>query len=358
MIRQGDVRTPGAPREHRVIEPVHVQFTRPRWSVHAPKAFTESMISRVLTTVILLSTGLAHADGGQTELVPSCADVDAQRDTLTPELRTRAVQQLTRVLEREQLLVVTTGCVDRYVVSHEAVGDTLVVRVAGPHGIRKMRNGSLDRLGTMYARMVESLLAPPPPVPQPQTAPDAEASTRDAADPAPERERAEVETAAVDPYAAPDPYPDIDAVAPDEIQIAPDRILYGQLIAGSVGGGWGIGYRRHAGEHLALDVSLGSTSDFMRSSIALGLEALYVPRPRYSMTPYVGGGMSLAADQEDSMTGGGLRAELTAGVSFARAGTFRWFTQVDAAMPLYTLQDYNGGTTYRPSISFSLGLGF
>lgn len=316
------------------------------------------MISRLVTTVVLLSSGLAHADGGQTELVPSCADVDAQRDTLSPELRTRAVQRLTRVLEREQLLVVTTGCVDRYVVSHEQVGDTLVVRVAGPHGSRRMRNGSLEKLDTMYARMVASLLTPPPPaVVQPTPAPDAD-------EPGLEHAAAQVDTAALDPDSTSpeDPVisddPVIDTEALDELQVVPDRIVYGQLVTGSVGAGWGMGYRRHGAEHVALDASLTYAGSGMSSSLALGLEALYVPRPRETLTPYIGGGLSLASEQDDSRSGGGLRAELTAGLSFARAGTFRWFTQIDAALPMYSLENYDGGTSYRPSMSFSVGLGF
>lgn len=323
------------------------------------------MVSRLLTSILLLSCGLAHADDAQTELVPSCADIDAQRDGLSPELRARAVQRLTRVLEREQLLVVTTGCVDRYVVSHEQSGDGLVVRVAGPHGIRRARKVSVDRLDEMYTRMIESLLAPPPPVlqsrpaPEPPQADDTDEHDDDA-ESTDDQEAGKVETAALDPYesdAEPED-PVNDAVGPDEPQVTPDRILYAQLIAGSVGTGWGMGYRRHAAEHVAIDVTLGHVENNMSSATGFGVEALYVPRPRESMTTYVGGGLSLSDEQADSMTGGGLRAELTAGLSFSRGGLSRWFTQIDGALPMFTLKDYNGRSTYRPSVAFSVGLGF
>jgi len=321
------------------------------------------MVSRLLSSILLLSCGLAHADEVQTELVPSCAEIDAQHDELSAELRTRVVQRLTRVLEREQLLVVTNGCVDRYVVSHEQGASGFLVRVAGPHGTRRARNVPADELERMYVRMIESLLSPPPPVlesrPAPEAAPvndDADASDASGDD----HDEEQVETAALEPDAsnAESDEPTVDALDLDAVQIQPDRILYGQLSVGSNGGGWGMGYRRHAAEHVAMDASLSYVENNMSSALAFGVEALYVPHPRESMTTYVGGGLSLADEKDNSMTGGGLRAELTAGLSFSRGGVSRWFTQFDAALPMFAMKDYDGRSSYRPSVAFSVGLGF
>jgi hypothetical protein len=301
------------------------------------------MVLRNVASLILLSSSLAVADT-TIELVPSCADIDAQRDTLDPDARARAVRQLTRVLERAQLLVVTVGCVDRYVASHEQAGGALVVRIAGPHGSRRIRNGSVDQLDAMYARMVASLLEPITP----------ELESR----PAPIAEPARVEAAAIDPYSEGDHDPVIDAVAHEEIEIAPDRILYGQLAAGSFGAGWGLGYRRAASEHAALDVSATFAGDDSRNAVALGVEVLYVPHPRAVWTPYVGGGLSVASQSEGYMTGAGARAEMTAGISFSRAGASRWFAQLDAALPMFSQQDDSGDYSYAPSVGVALGLGF
>jgi hypothetical protein len=321
------------------------------------------MISRLLATVVLMTSGLAAADERPTELVPSCADVDLKRDTLTPELRVRATQQLTRVLEREQLLVVTAGCVDHYVVSHEHVDGVLVVRIAGPHGSRRMRNGSLGELSTMYARMVASLLEPPPPEPEAKTEPEATAepepeSDDEAGNAVEDSADAAVETAAAERYPADPGETAIDAVPPDEAQARPDRIIYGPVLLGSLGGGWGIGYRRASTEHLVMDFSVTGVSRDDAEAVAFAAEALYVPHPRESWTPYVGGGLSVATQSDAMETGSGFRAELTAGISFARTGTFRWFAQIDSALPMFSQHDYMGRTSYVPSMSAALGVGF
>jgi hypothetical protein len=234
-----------------------------------------------------------------------------------------------------------------------------------------MRNGSIDELATMYARMVASLLEPvePAPAPDPDPKPaatdaDAEADDSDAAvgdDSTDADDNASVETASADAYdtSTDDHETVIDAVPPDETVVRPDRILYGQLSAGSLGSGWGMGYRRHASEHLAMDASLTYLSDDTSSSAAFAVEALYVPHPRQVWTPYIGGGLSLASQRACLMTGGGLRAEMTAGISFSRTGAFRWFAQLDTALPMFSQQDvYNGTRSYSPSVSAALGLGF
>jgi hypothetical protein len=89
-------------------------------------------------------------------------------------------------------------------------------------------------------------------------------------------------------------------------------------------------------------------------SVFIGrLEALYQTSPRERTTAYLGGGLSLAAQQESSMTGSGPRAEGTAGVEFARDSAIHMFLQLDVALPFYTVD-----TSYSPTASASFGLGF
>ncbi len=296
-----------------------------------------------------LSPSLARAEGHEIALVPSCAEIDTTRDTLAPEAREVALRQLTRTLERADLLVVTTGCVDHYAVSHETRDGALVVRIAGPHGARRMRNGSIDSLDDMYARMVDSLLEPPvEAAPVPAVEKEADAATD----------------------ALPIDRPDdggtytredlIDAVAPDVVEITPDRLLYANLGLGSLGLGYQLGYRRAASEHADVDIAVTHQGDQAAGVLALGIEALYLSRPRAIATPYIGGGMSLASQHDGMMTGGGLRAEVTAGYAFARDGASRWFAQLDLGLPLYEMQGgtYTGASGYRPTVSAALGVGF
>lgn len=300
-----------------------------------------------------LSSSLAHADPREIELVPSCAEIDTTRDTLDPQARDIALRRLTRTLERADLLVVTTGCVDHYAVSHETRDGAIVVRIAGPHGIRRIRDGSIDGLDDMYARMVDSLLEPPPDA-SPESSPDAAPTT--AAAPA-------ASAAPVDrpEYAEADSRESlIDAVAPDVTAIAPDRLLYASVGLGSLGVGYQLGYRRAASEHADFDIAVSHQGNDSASVLALGVEALYLSQPRAISTPYIGGGVSLASQHDGLMSGGGLRAEVTAGYAFARGGASRWCAQLDLGLPLYEMQGspYTGQGGFRPTVSASLGVGF
>jgi hypothetical protein len=97
----------------------------------------------------------------------------------------------------------------------------------------------------------------------------------------------------------------------------------------------------------------------MSRTFAFGFETLYVSKPRATSTPYNGGGLSLASQSKDMMFGEGLRAELTAGIAFAREGTSRWFAQLDLALPFFEEQSLlDGSRNYRPTASMALGVGF
>lgn len=73
--------------------------------------------------------------------------------------RTVALHALTRVLERQELLVVDRGCVDTYTLSHERAGDDIVVHLRRPAGARRVRVHSHGELSAAYRRIVIDLLS-------------------------------------------------------------------------------------------------------------------------------------------------------------------------------------------------------
>jgi len=60
-------------------------------------------------------------------ITPVCVELDLERDTLRDEERTTAKRILERVLERENLLVLDTGCSERYRISHERSSERIVI---------------------------------------------------------------------------------------------------------------------------------------------------------------------------------------------------------------------------------------
>ena len=123
------------------------------------------MSSRLVTCLLVLSSAVAAADpsptpptGDEVELTPVCAEIDVSRDTFGETERELARAQLVRVLQDADLLVVERDCVDHYMLSHEVRDGDFFVRLAGPGGVRRMRNPERAALLAVYDRMLTALL--------------------------------------------------------------------------------------------------------------------------------------------------------------------------------------------------------
>jgi hypothetical protein len=318
------------------------------------------MSYRALTACLLLSSSIAAADEHEITLAPTCAEIDLAKDQLSPETREVALRLLVRALERAEQLVVDRGCSVRFTAWHERTGDLYVVRVRGPRGTRKARDKSLDQLGATYERAIE-LLTEPESEPEPEPAAPADATANqvpasEAAEPAGPSGDATGEVATAE-------QPDVDDVeqepaVDDELAaVSPDRLIYGQLSVGTHGMGVGIGYRRQSAA-IAFDLSLATVGDDIAGHTAFAAELQYLSRPQHRLTAYYGGGLSFASQHDEMETGEGIRAELTAGVAFARDNRVRWFAQADLALPFYEMSDAYGRTGHSPTFGLALGAGF
>lgn len=282
-----------------------------------------------------------------------CVTVDDARDTLTPADRTGAVLLLTRQFEIAGQHVVGS-CDAPYVVSHIALGRTIIVTLAGPAGQREGTALGMEDLPALYSQMVRSILTG-----RPMTGFNVVDRTNvTAAQSAVER----VET---------------------------DTFWYARLGYGGVFGdraygtpALGMGYRVEL-DSFGVDISflnyqIGSDSPSYYNSYGgafagsiLKLEGLYFLNPKANKTTYLGGGLSWGgANFGNGWNGSGLQGELTAGYELPRASTLRTFVQADAILPFYQVSavrypvDYRRGgaiTTeqrYAPSFVVSLGLGW
>src|ERR671939_308604 len=87
--------------------------------------FTMAMAS----TVLFAAAGAARAD--------VCVAIDEAHDTLSSADRPAAVLLVGRQFEAEGERVAPDGCANRYMVAHIALGNTIVVTIAGPLGRRE-----------------------------------------------------------------------------------------------------------------------------------------------------------------------------------------------------------------------------
>jgi hypothetical protein len=142
-------------------------------------------------------------------------------------------------------------------------------------------------------------------------------------------------------------------VAPDEPSaVRQDLVLYGQLMAGSIGTGVGAGLRIPSSHTRAIDLSFVTAGNGRDQLTAIGAKVLTYVAPDLATSWYAGGGLSAAVQNEGSMEESGVRLEGTAGVMLNRTGSTRMFLQADLGLPLYSVAN-----SYNPTFMFSFGIG-
>jgi hypothetical protein len=287
----------------------------------------------------------------------TCVEIDAETDGLAQPDREHALALVQRVLEREDLLVVTTGCTETYVLSHQREGDRYVIRLRNSAGKRRMTTPELVELSDKYTRMARSLieakavkLQPPPPlVPEPTAA----------------------EPAVARPTAAPLPtaYASDTSDTPEPTEARKPSLWY-SLLGFQVSGGVAVtaGYRRHY-DSVTLDIALGIRgSDTGSRGTSLGGKLLGNKRVSEKTSLYAGGGLSVGTMETGdgeaySAThqyywGGGMGADFAAGVQSGGPRGTQFLAQFELKLPFYEVGNNNGETTYVAAAMLSAGLGW
>jgi hypothetical protein len=297
--------------------------------------------------VLLLVARSAFA--GEVTLDRTCVEIDAA-DALAAPDREVAKQLIERVLEREDLFVVSGSCTETYALSHERVDDQYVIRLRSSAGKRRMTTPALVELAAKYERMVRSLI---------------EAKAERA--PAPQ-------VAAAEPTREPLPTADIsesfEPPASEDGPSAKRNTLYGLLGAQPLGGlAWGLGYRRNLGV-ASVDVSLNGRSSQSGGSEAgsISVEILRNRRLAPTIVGYVGGGLSLGSMSKGEgeryyesgayYSGAGVQSELTAGMQLGSARGMQFIGQLDITLPFYRLSNDEGQHDYAGAVVLSGGVGF
>lgn len=312
------------------------------------------MSFRTVIATLLAMTSAAAAEGELT-LTPSCAEIDASRDTLPAAEREAARKQLDRILQGLDLLVVETGCVDHYVLSHEREGNDAIVRITGPAGTRRGRNPKTR--AEAYEKLVIALLDAQEAAIE-KAKEDAEAAEEaakaaldaqaGAAQPAEETVAAteadtNADTTAIDPTYHSDNF---DAVAAEEpSRVRTDWLLYGQLMAGSAGTGIGLGVRIPITTGLGLDFSMKHAEGDQTMWSSYGVKLVTYRSPDADSSSYFGGGIAAGVQNvrmyegaygsyEDEVAG--LEFTGVAGYMFNRTGGTRLFVQADLSVPTFS----------------------
>jgi hypothetical protein len=289
--------------------------------------------------VVLCLSRLALADERTITLDRTCVEIDDTVDQLEPSNRELSMTLLRRVLERENLLVVTSGCTELYRVSHERVDDRFVIRLQSPAGKRRMTTPSLHELYAKYHRLTLSLL-------------DAKTA---AAEP--------IETTTLLPAAAVDPH-DEPLAAELPVGGAPAHAprwygLFGIQVTGGVA--LTAGYRRDV-QPVILDVTFTARAASGLSGPSLGAELLGDIPASENVAMYGGGGLSLGtfthgtAYDSTFYSGGGVAAELTGGLRFGAGKRVEGMLQLDIMLPFYSMTSRDGGTHYGGTASLSGGI--
>jgi hypothetical protein len=313
--------------------------------------------------VVLLLARSALADNPVVVLDRTCVEIDGAVDQLAAADREHATELLQRVLERRDLLVVTTECTETYTLSHEPVGAQYVIRVHSPAGKRRITTPALDELSSKYEKMVRSLLeakreqaeAAQRPAPEPQVA----AST-------------EPQVAAAESMQEPLPTAEPIAVdaeeAPASDEPAAKKNTWYALAGGQLVGGvaWGFGYRRNSGM-ISIDASLnGRASESGGTEAAsVGVEVLRNKRLAPSIIGYAGGGLSAGSMSRGTgyygteyYEGSGVHGELTAGMQVGKARGMQLIGQLDITLPFYRMGNQVGDKDYAAAAVLSGGIGF
>jgi hypothetical protein len=306
------------------------------------------------TAVALILLALSRtAAAGDLVLDRTCIEIDASTDQLAEPDRERSAVLLRRVLERAHQLVVTAGCTETFVLSHERTGDAYVIRMRSSTGKRRMTTPALDELTPKYDKMVASLLAAKPAL--------AEAATE-----APPLLDAQPAAAELQPQIEALPTRDTSEPGAEDEQPRKDRNLAYITAGGQLTGGpaVSIGYRR-AWSKVALDIAYsGRTSqDSVRASLA-SIELLRTTDWTPTVQAYFGGGLSFGAikrgreyyENYDYYWGEGIHGELTAGLRIS--GALDVLAQLDVTLPFYEIGNAFGGKDYAPMAVISGGIGF
>src|SRR5262245_5480248 len=87
-----------------------------------------------------------------------CVAIDTARDTLPASDRAAAVLLVGRQFEQNGERIAPEGCANPYTLSHIALGNTIIVTLAGPLGQREGTALGMDDLPALYSQMVRSLI--------------------------------------------------------------------------------------------------------------------------------------------------------------------------------------------------------
>ncbi len=340
-----------------------------------------SMKTAAIAALLVATTSVADAD--EITLVPTCVEIDEAADQLPAGERPAARMLVMRALERADLLVVDTGCVDTYSLSHERDGAKVIVRMRTARGARKITIGVQADMAATYTKMIESLRQAPAlaaaPTIEPPAAdrglrwdgppePPASADLAPSQDGPPGSRLADVDRFDEAPP-APFPEPSSDLYDNhDQPLTGQHGLFYGRFgfgaIAGLGGSSFATGYR-YGTPRVMFDIAFvfGDSSDVAARSTSFALkgEALYFERPAATRSRFYGLGLSLGSveveEGDQRWTGTGPQLEMTAGYDLRRApGRTRFFIQTDLTVPLFNIGPPMD-QRYAPSFVASVGIG-
>lgn len=306
------------------------------------------LIFRVLIVIVVCASTARAASADV------CVVIDETRDTFSAQERDAAALLVGRQFEREGVRVDPQNCTDTYLLFHISLGNTILVTLTGPGGLREGTALGMDDLPALYSQMVRSIVTG-----RPMTGFNV-------------IDRTNVTAAQASTHRIPT----------DTFWYA--RIGYGGIFGDRAYGtpAIGFGYRVEL-DTFGVDISFfnyqGKPSDaysYSGSNGAFGgsllkLEGLYFINPTANRTTYVGAGLSWgSASFGSNWHGNGLQGELTAGYELPRASTLRVFFQTDVMLPFYNVSAVHYPTDFRrtgpltidhrwaPSAVVSVGLGW
>jgi hypothetical protein len=311
--------------------------------------------------LLLLVSGSAVAGERVITLDRTCVEIDATVDSLVPADREHATQLITRVLERQDLLVVASDCTETFTLSHEHAGEQFVIRMSNSAGKRRLTTPALDELSAKYERMVRSLIeakqaaqaeAARPAVAPAQIAPEPQVAV---AEPAQEPLPTALPTATIDA----EPPPELD---PTSRKASLWYLLIGAQLTGGAAGSLGYRYRR---DTMAVDIALGfRESDEASRGTAFGGKLLRMSQATPTTTLYAGGGLSFgviergSAYSSEHYTGAGVHGDLAAGLQMGRARGAQFVAQLEVVLPFYRLSNDEGSKDYSAGAMLTAGVGW
>jgi hypothetical protein len=305
--------------------------------------------------------GIAIADDKIVTFDRTCVEIDTDADGLVAPDRAHARELMQRVLERADQLVVTTGCTETYVLSHERAEGGYVIRLRSEAGKRRMKTDALVDLADKYARLARSLLeakalaAVEPPAPDPAAPPVAQPAV--AALPAQPSE-----------YSVPTA-DNAEALEADEPQHPKTKLWYTMLGLQLTGGISATGGYRKQLSSVTIDIA-GTVrgSDDGGSGSSLGLKLLHTTQSSDHALLYAGGGLGIGSTHKGSehdyypnhgyFWGSGVEADFTAGLQLGRASGTQFLAQLDVTLPFYEIGNDIGDKDYVAAAVLSGGVGW